>query len=232
VTFTLKDAAGAAVAGAGAYDPTTQTATFTPGTALAFSTTYTATVGGATNGTGQTMTAPHSWAFTTTGAPAACPCTVFNATSVPATVSTADDNAVEVGMKFRSDVAGTVTGVRFYKGSANTGTHTGHLWSAAGTLLASVTFTGETASGWQQASFSSPVAITANTTYVVSYFAPNGSYSSNSGYFSSAADKAPLHGLASGTEGPNGVYRYGATAFPTDSFNNTNYWVDAMFEGL
>ena len=133
-------------------------------------------------------------------------------------------------MKFRADVAGTVTGVRFYKGSGNTGTHTGHLWSGTGTLLASVTFTGETASGWQQATSPAPVPITANTTYVVSYYAPNGAYSANSGYFSSAADKAPLHGLASGTDGPNGVYRYGATtAFPTDSYNNTNYWVDVVF---
>ena len=92
-----------------------------------------------------------------------------------------------------------------------------------------MTFTGESASGWQQALFSAPVSITANTTYVVSYQAPNGFYSANGGYFSSAADRAPLHGLASGTDGPNGVYRYGSTAFPTDSFNNTNYWVDVLF---
>ncbi|MDR7160362.1 hypothetical protein J2X42_003081 [Arthrobacter sp. BE255] len=69
----------------------------------------------------------------------------------------------------------------------------------------------------------------ANTTYVVSYYAPNGFYSSSSGYFNSAADRAPLHGLASGTEGSNGVYRYGSQSFPTDSWNNTNYWVDVVF---
>jgi hypothetical protein len=231
VVFTLKDAAGTAVAGTVGYDPASRTAAFTPGAALAYSTAYTATVSGATNATGQTMSA-YSWTFTTAAAPATCPCTVFNATAVPSTVSTNDGNAVELGMKFRADVDGTVTGVRFYKGSSNTGTHTGHLWSATGTLLASVTFTGETASGWQQATFSTPVPITANTSYVVSYYAPNGSYSSNSGYFSSAAGQAPLHGLASGTDGPNGVYRYGTTTgFPTDSFNNTNYWVDVVVSG-
>ena len=178
---------------------------------------------------GPDMAAPYSWTFTTTAAQAGCPCSVFSATSVPSTVTVNDANAVELGMKFRSDVAGTVTGVRFYKGSSNTGTHTGHLWSASGTLLASVTFSGETASGWQQATFSSPVAITANTTYVVSYQAPNGFYSANGGYFSSAADTPPLHGLASGTDGSNGVYSYGATAFPNNSYNNTNYWVDVIF---
>ena len=62
-------------------------------------------------------------------------------------------------MKFTSEVFGTVTGVRFYKVSANTGTHIGSLWSASGTLLASATFTGETASGWQQVNFSTPVQI-------------------------------------------------------------------------
>ena len=207
VVFGLKDAGNAAVAGTVAYDSASNTAAFTPGSALAYGTTYTATVSGATNATGQTMAAPYSWTFTTAAAPTGCPCSVFSATSVPSTVTVNDANAVELGMKFRSDVAGTVTGVRFYKGSSNTGTHTGHLWSASGTLLASVTFSGETSSGWQQATFSSPVAITANTTYVVSYQAPNGFYSANGGYFSSAADKAPLHGLATGTDGSNGVYK-------------------------
>ena len=32
-------------------------------------------------------------------------------------------------MKFQSDFAGSVTGVRFYKAAANTGTHVGSLWS-------------------------------------------------------------------------------------------------------
>ena len=47
-------------------------------------------------------------------------------------------------MKFQSSVAGWVAGVRFYKGTGNNGTHTGSLWSASGTLLATGTFTNET----------------------------------------------------------------------------------------
>ena len=133
-------------------------------------------------------------------------------------------------MKFRSDVAGTVTGVRFFKGSSNTGTHVGHLWSSTGTLLASVTFVGETASGWQQAFFSrlSPSQPTQPTSSPTSRL--SGFYSSTKDYFNgSSTDNPPLHGLASGIDGPNGVYRYGTTAFPTDSFKNTNYWVDVVF---
>lgn len=111
------------------------------------------------------------------------------------------------------------------------GTHTGHLWSSTGTLLASVTFTGETASGWQQATLSTPVAISANTTYVVSYFAPNGRYSATSNYFTTAANNLPLHGLANGADGPNGVYTYTTTAgaFPTSTYRSANYWVDVVF---
>ena len=37
------------------------------------------------------------------------------------------------GVKFRSDEAGFITGLRFYKGALNTGTHVGHLWTADGT---------------------------------------------------------------------------------------------------
>ena len=50
-------------------------------------------------------------------------------------------------MKFTSDTTGLVTGVRFYKASANTGTHTGSLWSATGTLLATATFSSESRLG-------------------------------------------------------------------------------------
>ena len=41
-------------------------------------TTYTATVSGATNATGQTMAHRYSWTFTTASA-ATCPCSVFSA---------------------------------------------------------------------------------------------------------------------------------------------------------
>ncbi len=111
-------------------------------------------------------------------------------------------------MKFRSDVPATILGIRFYKGDGNTGTHVGNLWYD-GVLLATATFTSETASGWQEVLFSSPVTIAANTTYVASYFAPNGHYSDDSWYFSgqdSGINNGPLHALAGGIDGGNGVY--------------------------
>ena len=47
------------------------------------------------------------------------------------------------------------------RATGNTGTHVGNLWSASGALLARATFSAETASGWQQVNFASPVPVNA-----------------------------------------------------------------------
>src|SRR4029078_10969237 len=80
--------------------------------------------------------------------PASCPCSIWSDAIEPPIEN--DTGAVELGVKFRSDVAAEITGLRFYKGPDNTGTHVGHLWTGSGNLLAEATFTGETASGWQE----------------------------------------------------------------------------------
>src|SRR5690349_17169563 len=59
---------------------------------------------------------------------ATCPCTIWTAGQTPVTPSENDSGAVELGVKFRSDTAGSITGIRFYKGTGNTGTHVGSLW--------------------------------------------------------------------------------------------------------
>jgi hypothetical protein len=46
-----------------------------------------------------------------------------------------------LGEKFRSDVSGNVTALRFYKGAGNNGTHMGLLYNSSGTLLAQVSTT-------------------------------------------------------------------------------------------
>src|SRR5436305_8362090 len=100
---------------------------------------------------------------------ASCPCTIFAPTAAPVTANGGDVNSVEVGVKFRADTSGFITGVRFYKMAINTSAHTGSLWTSTGTLLGRATFTSESASGGQDVTFGSPVAIQANTTYVASY---------------------------------------------------------------
>ena len=117
---------------------------------------------------------------------------------------------MELGVKFQAATTGTITGIRFYKGPQNTGPHVADLWSATGTLLATATFTNETASGWQQVNLSSPVVVTAGTTYVVSYHT-NGNYSADANYFDTAHTNGSLTALASGTSGGNGVFAYGSS---------------------
>jgi len=152
--------------------------------------------------------------------------TVFSPTATPAVVNTTDASAVELGMKFRSSVAGTVNGIRFYKSSQDTGTHTGALWSSTGVKLGTLTFTNETASGWQMATFSSPITITAGQTYTASYHTNVGRYSNTINYFTADVTNGPLTALG----GNNGVYAYGSNSiFPTTSISSTNFWVDVMF---
>ncbi len=141
------------------------------------------------------------------------------------------DSPVELGVSFKSDVSGNITGIRFYKSAANTGTHVGNLWSSTGTLLASATFAGETASGWQQVNFAKPVAITANTVYVASYHTTIGHYSDTNNAFATAGvDHAPLHALANTSSTPDGPFCYGSTScFPTSTYSSSNYWVDVAF---
>ncbi|MES2990201.1 MAG: Ig-like domain-containing protein [Pseudomonadota bacterium] len=238
-TFELRDASGAMVAATITYDATTRTATLAPSVPLATSTTYTALLRGGTadprvkDAAGNALATDLSWSFTTSTITFPnCPCGGFAPTATPATASVNDPNAVELGVRFTADVNGTVTGIRFFKGSTNTGTHIGNLWTSTGTLLATATFVNETATGWQQVNFTTPVAITANTVYVASYFAPAGNYAADGAFFASTGvDKPPIHLLQNGTGGGgNGLYTYGASsAFPASSFNATNYWVDVAF---
>ena len=82
---------------------------------------------------------------------------LYNGAATPGEIWYPDASPVTLGMKFRSDAAGKVTGMRFWKGDAgNNGTHIALLYSATGQLLAQAPFAGETSSGWQTVMFSSP----------------------------------------------------------------------------
>ena len=202
--------------------------------------TYSWTPGAAGSATIKTRATDDSGNLETPGAgvtvnvtPRTCPCSIWDNSFTLAGEN--DPSAVEVGVKFRSDQAGFITGLRFYKTSGNTGTHVGHLWAADGTQLAEATFSGETASGWQEVSLDSPVAIDANTTYVASYHAPNGNYAASDNYFATGGfDSAPLHALGDGVDGPNGIYKYGPSGGlfsggGPDTFQSSNYGVDVVF---
>ncbi|MFN8249004.1 MAG: Ig-like domain-containing protein [Ferruginibacter sp.] len=136
---------------------------------------------------------------------------------------------IELGMKFRSTIPGYITGFRYYKGASVDGQHIGHLWASDGTLLATEPFVNETTSGWQSVQLNSPVAITANTTYIVSYYAASGKYSFTNPFFNQAIVNGPLRGLANGEDGGNGLANYPGTGFPTLVSGTTNYYADVIF---
>jgi len=200
----------------------------------------TITSGGLASGIGQgssliTATAPGGISGTTTATVTSPPpqsgttYTLFSPTAIPAQNLDAGF-ALELGMKFTANQNGSISALRFYKGYGNTGTHVGNLWSSTGQLLATVTFNNETASGWQQVNLASPVAISANTVYVVSYFSASGSFSATWGYFNQPVDNPPLHAVVNSASNGNGVYVYGtSSAFPTYSGYGANYWVDVVF---
>jgi hypothetical protein len=134
-------------------------------------------------------------------------------------------------MKFRADQSGTITAIRFFKSSRNNGTHVVNLWTSTGTLLATAVATNETSSGWQTVPLASPVAIAANTQYVVSYHTNVGHYGADLNYFTVDVNNGPLHAPSSASATGNGVYAYGSgSTLPTNTFNSANYWVDVLYQ--
>lgn len=147
--------------------------------------------------------------------------TLFGSTVPPVKADT-DPNAVTLGLKFTTKVAGKVTGLRFYKGTGNTGTHVGALYSQAGTRLAKASYASESASGWQSVSFSSPINVAAGATLTAATFAPRGHYAVQSPY-SWPKSGTSVTGLA-------GTYRYGTSlGFPAQTYQASNYFVDVTF---
>ncbi|MGV8956052.1 MAG: DUF4082 domain-containing protein, partial [Cypionkella sp.] len=206
------------------FNQQSNTITFTPTTDYSGSAAFTYSI---SDGRGGTASANVSLTVT---APAAGT-SLFADNATPATASVNDPNAVELGMKFTSSQDGTISGIRFYKGTQNTGTHRGTIWSATGTNMGSLTFQNETASGWQTATFATPIAITAGTTYVVSYHS-DGYYSATGNGLAAPLTSGPLTAPSSASSGGNGLYAYGSTsAFPTSSYNASNYYVDVIFNG-
>ena len=179
--ITLKDPNNNAVSGNVTLETAGSAATFTPSSDLAAGIKYKVSVNGAMSLGGHEMTQAVTSQFTTSGVDA-CPCSLMETTTQPALPDADDSSAVTLGLKFKPSVDGFVKGVRYYRDAANTGTHIGKLFSAGGTELASVTIPSQGA-GWQSANFSSPVPVSDGTTYVISYYAPNGHYSASSGYF-------------------------------------------------
>ena len=112
---------------------------------------------------------------------------IWDSTYAPPRADFNDGVPIELGVRFRSDVAGSITGLRFYKSSVDSSAHVGHLWNASGALLATMPFpAGDSTAGWWEVTLPSPVAIDANVTYVASQFSPAGYYAFDGGISATA----------------------------------------------
>jgi hypothetical protein len=227
-TVRLKDAAGTVVPAALTYDAATRTVTLKPNAWLNASVSYTVeATTGAKAADGTPLAGLRTSAFTTT----TCPCSLFAATAAPTAIgnptsdgrSGAGPFSYELGMKFTVSRTATLIGIRYYRDSRETGTHTGRLWSASGTSLGTVTFTGESASGWQVALFATPLTLTANTTYVVSVNA-NAYFGVTTSGLATQLTSAPISSVVGG----NGVFGAAAGTFPTGSYSSSNYFADVV----
>ncbi len=153
---------------------------------------------------------------------------VFGLTDAPTTIETGDPADYELGMRFTANTSGVINELRYFRGAADANdsdTRVLNLWQANGLLVGSVTVTSAVgASGWQVGTLSVPVAIEAGATYVVSYGTTQ-NYAITGNYFSTA-HTGPDGALTAGS----GVFAPDTTgAFPTMSFNASNYWVDVNF---
>jgi len=158
--------------------------------------------------------------------------TIWGSTT-PSYIDSNDGTTLTVGVRFTPSVNGTITGIRFYKSANNTGSHTGAIYNNSGTIQGTaVTFSGETASGWQEQNFGTGISVTANTTYVAAVYMPVGHYSADLAYFAtsnyiSGYLTAPMDNPAGDR---NGIYYAGSPlTFPTSTYNANHYWVDVKF---
>ena len=170
----------------------------------------------------------------TVGAAASCPCTHLGTVAPPAARRTRRRQSVELGVKFRSDVAGFVTGIRFYKGPQHGHARRPPLDEQRHAASATATFTDETASGWQEVTFASPGRDHARTRRTSPRTTrPSGDYAVDDGYFAVRRRRQPAAARPrrTATDGANGVYRVRLrAAFPTETFKSSNYWVDVVFD--
>jgi hypothetical protein len=126
-----------------------------------------------------------------------------------------------VGNDISSSRDGLITHLRYYRSANETGVHTLKLYTTAGSQLASVSvdFGSSIGARWEQGQLSTPVAITANTHYIVTVTTTNQQSKTSCG-FSSPIVRGPLTGW--------GGRWIAGTGFPTTS-SCSNFWTDFVF---
>jgi hypothetical protein len=148
-------------------------------------------------------------------------------TQTPASTTPAGaQSSSEMGVLFTTDIPGTVTGVKMYRATQQTGQNVGSVWDVAtGTKLGTGNFPA-TGSGWQTAPISPAITLQANKLYMVSYKANGGFFFVDQNYYNVGRNIGPLHAPIGA-----GVYTYtlSPTTLPNLNFLNSNFWADLVF---
>lgn len=143
--------------------------------------------------------------------------------AVPAILTDPDSRPVELGLRFRTSEPVEAVAVQAYLGPNNHGPHQATLWSGRGRPLARVQFGGSAGSGLREVPLDRPVRLEPGRSYVVSYTAPGGHYSTDEYFFDRPISNGPL---SAGEDA--GVYTYRPGEFPRSTYRATNYQVDVV----
>lgn len=162
---------------------------------------------------------------------------IFTPSQVPSNnlFNSADGNDYTFGTVFTSSTNGNVHGIKWYFPDDLPNDHVvGLLFSwtgnGTGTELARVTFK-NTQSGWNQAEFSSPVAIAANAKYVAAVWTVDRFVTSGSLFGSSAISNGDLSAPQDTVSVHNGKLKSAALgpAYPDNSVNSNGYFADVLY---
>jgi hypothetical protein len=157
--------------------------------------------------------------FTTTATPVVSQ-SIYT-TQTPAITDANDGIPITLGTRFTSAVSGNITGIRFYRAATAPTSAIGLLFTDDGTELQRVTF-GSLTTGWNTATFATPISITAGLYYRAEYFS-SGPYVATSGQFTTSVTNGHL--TATG-----GYFGYDTTPiFATGQSGGGGYFADVMF---
>lgn len=163
---------------------------------------------------------------------------------VPALLNVSEATPVTVGITLTFSAAGSVSGARVYApATIGAGTYAAAFWQVtagdpggAGTLLASATFGALTPGAWNTVTFSSPVAVTTGTAYVIGLRTSEGRYTATGAFFNTALTNSPITGIQGGTAAGgfgnlyNGRFGSGLVNYPVNTFNNNGYFIDVIYD--
>lgn len=140
---------------------------------------------------------------------------------IPEILVNSEATALSIGSQFMVDQQCVLSAARFYKGdSTNGGTHVARLWNAGNaSQISSVTFTGETASGWQRQAFPDTPLLQPWTRYIISIDTPQGHYSNTLHLFDGG------HFIDGPIRTDNGMFNSSVSAIPNTVFSNGWYAV-------